>query len=277
MFAIRENIEGTNQSFCVAAYIALRWKANEGINHEGPFAASVSDIAARAGCSYNKAAKSLNVLESIGVVTIEKQFCEDNKTRSPSLYTFPASGGTLPRAKGNPLPALRATPSPQTDGSSVPIIEKERKERKELKIASGEPAAIEPRARDLIFEALAKVDNVKIAELTGGGRGSLNKARAEIFKASPNVTPAEITRRAAILRAMYPTATMSAAFLAKHWARCGNMPQDPSSYAAAETRRLEREAAAEDKAKAEREHESFNNPFLNNLTNETAAAAGITP
>ena len=129
--------------------------------------------------------------------------------------------------------------------------------------------------RDLIFEAIAKVDNVKLADLTTSGRGALNRARMEIVKAMPDVTPAEITRREYILKKMYPTATMSATSLAKHWARCGTMPLDPGSYAAAEVRRIEREAEAEAKAKADRETALNQNSFLNDLTNEVAAARAM--
>lgn len=126
MVAIRETVEGTDQAFCSAVYLALRWKANEGINHEGPFSAAIGDIAARAGCSYNKAADSLGVLESIGVLGIEKQFCENKKTRSPSVYTFLLSERT-------PLRTIEGTPYAQHEGGPVPRLEKERKEQKEPK------------------------------------------------------------------------------------------------------------------------------------------------
>ena len=126
MVAIREKVEGTNQVFCCAVYVALRWKANEGINHEGPFSAAVLDIAHRAGCCYKKVAHSLGVLESIGVLGIEKQFCENKKTRSPSVFTFLLSEGT-------PLRTIGGTPYAQDEGGPVPRLEKEQKEQKEPK------------------------------------------------------------------------------------------------------------------------------------------------
>jgi hypothetical protein len=126
MVAIREKVEGTNQTFCCAVYVALRWKANEGINHDGPFSAAVLDIAHRAGCCYRKTAVSLGILESIGVLGIEKQFCENKKTRSPSVFTF-----LLP--EGTPLRTIGGTPYAQAEGGPVPRLEKEQKEQKEPK------------------------------------------------------------------------------------------------------------------------------------------------
>ena len=132
MVAIRDKVEGTDQAFCSAVYVALRWKANEGINHEGPFSAAIADIAARAGCSYRKVADSLGVLESIGVLGIEKQFCENKKTRSPSVYTFLLSEGT-------PLRTIGGTPCAQDEDAPVPRLEKEHKEPKEPNLAPPKP------------------------------------------------------------------------------------------------------------------------------------------
>ena len=96
------------------------------------------------------------------------------------------------------------------------------------------------------------MDNVVLGDLTDSGRGVLNKARSAIVKASPDVTPEEITRRHAILQKMYPNATMSASALAKHWARCGSLPVDPNSWAASQKRQLELDRIAEEHAKTER-------------------------
>ena len=122
--AIRDNVEGTDQAFCSAVYVALRWKANDGFNPDGAFPAAIGDIAQRAGCSYNKAAEMLDLLASIGVIGVEKQFCAGTKTRSPSLYTFRTLGVT-------PFRTLGVTPSPQSTGSPVQRLEKEQKENQE--------------------------------------------------------------------------------------------------------------------------------------------------
>ena len=105
--------------------------------------------------------------------------------------------------------------------------------------------------REARFAAMAEIENTVIADLTPAGRSALNKALADIVKASPNVTPDEITRRHKILRRMYPNASMSAMALAKHWARCASMPLDPNSLMAAQKREFAAEAAAYEKAEAE--------------------------
>lgn len=228
MVVIREKVEGTKQTFCCAVYVALRWKANEGINHDGPFSAAVGDIAHRAGCCYNKAARTLLILESIGVLGIEKQFCENKKTRSPSVFTF-----LLP--EGTPLRTIGGTPYAQAEGDTVPRLEKEQKEPKEpilapngaselFEIAAQQIApASNVRRRDPLLEALVAFDGSNPADATASAWGAAGKALAEIKDASPEVTLAEITRRAANYRTHFPDATTSGPkALSKHWACCQN-------------------------------------------------------
>lgn len=118
------------------------------------------------------------------------------------------------------------------------------------------------RPRDFIFEALAVADNAVIAQLTPGGRGAINKARMDITRASPDVTPEEIARRFAILTKLYPTATMGASALAKNWAKCASLPLNPNSYAAS-AKRQQDEDRAEAEAKAAREEAAESSLFLN--------------
>ena len=118
------------------------------------------------------------------------------------------------------------------------------------------------RPRDFIFEALAVADNAVIAQLTPGGRGAINKARMDITRASPDVTPEEIARRFAILTKLYPTATMGASALAKNWAKCASLPVNPNSYAAS-AKRQQDEDRAEAQAKAAREQAAESSLFLN--------------
>ena len=155
---MRENIEGTNRVFCIAVYNALRWKANEGVAHDGPFTAAIGDVAHRAGCSHRKAADTLNLLESIGVISITHRTCPGTKERSPSTYTF------LPLC-GTPFRTAGGTPSARTDGSPVPILE--RTERTQIAPAPADALADgldcpfsdesenKPRDRNQTLDALA--------------------------------------------------------------------------------------------------------------------------
>jgi len=74
------------------------------------------------------------------------------------------------------------------------------------------------RARNEIIDALASVDGSDPAQVTGSAWGSIAKALAEIKVVSPDVTPAEIERRAARYRQLHRDWTISAPALAKHWA-----------------------------------------------------------
>ena len=229
MLAIREKVEGTDQAFCSAVYVALRWKANDGTNHDGPFSAAINDIAGRAGCSYRKAADSLGVLASIGVVAIEPQFCENKKTRSPSVYTFPPLDGT-------PLRTMGGTPCAQDEGSPVPRLEKEQKEPKEPILApNGASEFLElktkptahvpkPRPRDLSLEALAAIGGSDLTQVTQPAWRSAAAALKTIRAVCPGVTSEQIQLRGRHYQQVFPSATLTAHALAKHWATCERPP-----------------------------------------------------
>lgn len=80
-----------------------------------------------------------------------------------------------------------------------------------------EPAPKHTAAPDLCFEALSSVCDMVIGDLTPSARGRLNRALAEIRKASPNVTPAEIRARGVAYARKWPCVTLSPSSLALHW------------------------------------------------------------
>ncbi len=167
----------------------------------------------------------------------------------PSLNQHPNQNPTLQSPVSSlqspsPTPSPTASPSQSAAPSGADAVE----------------AAKRP--RDFIFEALAIADNAVIAQLTPGGRGAINKARMDITRASPDVTPEEIARRFAILTKLYPTATMGASALAKNWAKCASLPVNPNSYAAS-AKRQQDEDRAEAEAKAAREEAAESSLFLN--------------
>lgn len=81
-----------------------------------------------------------------------------------------------------------------------------------------------PRARDEVLDALAAVDGSDPTQVTKGAWPGIATARANIKAVFPNLTATEINRRAANYRAHYPTISISAHALAKHWALCDNPP-----------------------------------------------------
>jgi len=62
-------------------------------------------------------------------------------------------------------------------------------------------------------------------------------AIAKIRKASPDVTPEEIARRAANYRLHMPTAMLTATALLNHWARCAQPPSRGQDARPADKRR----------------------------------------
>lgn len=87
---------------------------------------------------------------------------------------------------------------------------------------SGAPA--EPskptRARDPLFDALASACDRDPRAMTARDARACGVALAEIRKASPDVTPIEIARRAANYRSRYREAALTPSALCNQWAAC---------------------------------------------------------
>lgn len=78
------------------------------------------------------------------------------------------------------------------------------------------------RVRDPLFDALAIADGSNPTELTKAHGKRIGVALAEIRKASPDVTAAEIARRSRIYASVMPAGTRcTAPALAANWAKCG--------------------------------------------------------
>lgn len=87
-----------------------------------------------------------------------------------------------------------------------------------------------PHARNLRFDALAVAEGSDLSQLPREAGGRIAKALAEIVKATPDVTPDEITRRAANYRRLFPRATVTANAIASHWARLGEAPEEQFEF-----------------------------------------------
>lgn len=82
---------------------------------------------------------------------------------------------------------------------------------------------------DAIFDALAAVQPGNPAQMTKHAKSQIAEARKQIMEASPNVSPEEIAKRAALYRRRWPTWHLSALALCKHWAELG--PANPTAEA----------------------------------------------
>lgn len=213
---IIDGIEGTDAAFAAALYVALRWHANDEHAAEGPVAATVAQLARRAGVSYKTAAKALGILRAIGVIGIEGRSVPGTKARAPSIYTFPPIGrtpsGTIGRTLGTEIPPRRAETQ-----------KKERKEQKEPYIAPAAAAAPLPSLRsgpeDGCFEALCRLQGFDYRTLPSSGaeRGRINKALQTIRASTPDATPAMIDGAAQCWRRKYRDLPCTAPTVASHW------------------------------------------------------------
>jgi len=82
--------------------------------------------------------------------------------------------------------------------------------------------------RNPLHDALAEIEGSNPLELTERRARTIGVALAEIKRATPDVTPDELRRRAGIYPQVMPAGTsLTAPALATHWARCGKVPTAP--------------------------------------------------
>ena len=97
-------------------------------------------------------------------------------------------------------------------------------EGKDKGINTSEPAK-PARVRDPLFDALAIADGSDPRQLTPTHAKRIGVALAQLRKACPSLTPAEIARRARIYASVMPSGTRcTASALAANWAKCGGDP-----------------------------------------------------
>lgn len=203
--AIREGFEEEHGvTSALAVYLALTELASDRASET--FQTTHAWIAGMTGLAVRTVQNRIKGLAELGLVTVVTP-----KLRAPSAYTLHPSGNSC-RTSGNGC----ATFGNSGKQGSLPTLE-EREEREET-----EKKLPKARERDPIFDALAAAEGSKLAELTKRAAGAIGVAAAEIRKASPDVTPEEVARRAANYRCVMPRgATLTASALAKHWPRCG--------------------------------------------------------
>lgn len=92
-----------------------------------------------------------------------------------------------------------------------------------------------PRARDLIFDALAKIDGQDLAQLTKQGAHRIAGAKKQILAVMPGASTSlvveEIERRAAAYRRKHPSRELTAMALVTWWAELGGGPMTKAAVA----------------------------------------------
>ena len=112
----------------------------------------------------------------------------------------------------------RACDSECNDSASVnskSLLTENREQITEEKISFGAEAPMKRRS-DPIFDAICQVTNTDPHKLTAPGRGPINLACKQLK--AVRASPEEIRQRAAEFRRRWPTLTLTAPALVKHWA-----------------------------------------------------------
>ena len=187
-------------------------------------------LAFRAGLSPRTVQRAFPALERAGVLTVERNATGLKASSRYTLLAVPAPTGHNVSTIGHGVSTIG-----HGGGSGLSPLYEERKEPKEpilapngaselFEIAAQQIAPVSKVGRrNALLEALVAFDGSNPADATASAWGAAAKALAEIEDVSPEVTLAEITRRAANYRTHFPdAATSGPKALSKHWACCQN-------------------------------------------------------
>ena len=226
-----------------AVYLALAWFASD--RQSETFSETKSKIAERAGLSYRKTSDVLNLLARLGVVGVSESFIHGTKERGPNTYTL---GTACLRSS---TPCLRLGTASNSD---LPrLVEESLEESLEHLAPNGAKGGAKPdkqttkpskpRERNPLLDALVALDGTDPTQATPPAWGKAVKALADIRTVSPDVTAAEIQRRATNYRLHYTTAAISPTALSGHWGLCNTAPNQAPSRPEASVRRIDLSAS----------------------------------
>jgi hypothetical protein len=163
-------------------------------------------LAKRMGCHRSSVDRAVEELIELGAVSKQHRV-KDGKYQS-SLYTIRRIAPSRTHAT-TPVAPMQLPPSHPCD------IELEPKNIEPKNSLAAAPQQ-KPAKRDELFEAVAEACNIDWHNLTGSGRGAINKAVKELKDIG--VTPDQVGGRATAYRKTYPDAPLTPSALAKHWA-----------------------------------------------------------
>lgn len=214
--AIRDAFDASNNvTTALAVYDALSEVASD--ERSETFTTAHAWIARLSGVSVRTIQSHLRVFETLGLIHVEVP-----ALRAPGTYRL-LPFGSQSTASGSECLSFGNQCLAFGNGSKqarLPRYEESGRIKKKVKEVAG-PALPVP-ARDSLFDALANAEGSSPGELTKPGAKKIAVALAQIRKASPDVTAAEIQQRARIYRSVMPGGTrITANALAVHWAKCG--------------------------------------------------------
>jgi hypothetical protein len=124
-----------------------------------------------------------------------------------------------------PAPGLFSTLSPSAQGV---LTEDSSPEWKGMERKGREGKGVTPRERDVIADTLARIEGGDPLEVPPSHMRTLCVKANELRKVAPDVTPAEVERRAANWSGHMHDATISGPAVVKHWARLAQ-PAKPTA------------------------------------------------
>lgn len=157
-------------------------------------------LADRLRCGERSVMRAMQELVNVKALKIEERRRPEDGGQTSNLYIL-TPGGVSPVSGGGATDAPGPVPA-QTPQEREPV------ERET-------PSVAPLRKRDPLFETLAEIEGSDLADLTKSQRGALNKAAKELRDLG--VEPGEIPRRAKVFAQRFPTATLTALGLVRHW------------------------------------------------------------
>lgn len=173
-------------------------------------------LAAQLGVSREQIRTARKTLEDAGYVRRTTQMKDGRPVSVTEVFDTPPSAGTesVPaQVAGIPTDGI-------PDRREPPPISNER----EIVTNENTLRGPRPRARDLLFEAVAAVAGQQIGSLTKSERGRLNKAVSDLR--AVGATPEQVRSAAAKYRTTYPGAALTATALAAHWSSIAPVPKE---------------------------------------------------
>jgi hypothetical protein len=220
---ICQQVEGTDAAFCLATYSALRCLANDEGAPDGPVALPINQIAQRAGPSYNKTAQVLQILKSLGILTITSQNVAGPQFRLPSVYSFPSISGSFPTLEGS-IPTAHPLPRADIDKEQTKNLKESCTDSATLRPAEKPSKPQTPIQKDPLLAVLAGLDGSDPSQIPPRSWSGIAAALKDIRAVCAYLTAAELQRRATNYRSHFNGMALTPLALAKHWARCAQPP-----------------------------------------------------
>jgi hypothetical protein len=205
---------------CILVYVALTRIASK---HRSPtFTASLPEVALHCGLCTSTVSDTAKELAAAGVISLSQP-----RLRSAATFSLLACRSELDSQRSEPdseRSELGSERSEHQGGATVPNSIRRREEGEEYFAGEdgGEKEAspkLTKAERDALFDAVCRACGDDAEEAKRRPQ-RIGKALKDIFAMTPDVTPADISRRAGAYRRTYPRAKLTPEALAKHWPSC---------------------------------------------------------